>query len=122
MPARPRKPRDKTSKYYLVFNQSYLEWARHYEVTIMPARPRKPRDKSHAEGGVLIVERQILARLRHRKFFSLYELNQVIADLTEDLNSQGFQKRDGTRKSVFEAVDNPAMRPLPTTGYVTDLR
>lgn len=66
---------------------------------------------------MLIVERQILAKLRHQKFFSLYQLNQAIADLLEDLNNQEFQKRDGTRKSVFEAMDKPAMRPLPTSSY-----
>ena len=117
VPDNPKPVVIKTSKYDPVFNQSYLEWARHYEVTIIPARPRKPRDKAAAEGGVLIVERQILARLRHSKFFSLYELNQAILDLLEDLNSQGFQKRDGSRKEVFETVDKPAMRPLPTTSY-----
>ncbi|KJE77772.1 hypothetical protein [Ferrimicrobium acidiphilum] len=86
-------------------------------MTILPARPRKPRDKAAVEGGVLIVERQILARLRHVKFFSLYELNQAIYELLEELNAQGFQRREGTRKSVFEAVDKPVMRPLPTTAY-----
>ena len=49
--------------------------------------------------------------------FSLYELNQAIYGLLEELNAQGFQRREGTRKSVFEAVDKPAMRPLPTTSY-----
>ena len=74
-------------------------------------------DKAAVEGGVLIVERQILARLRHVKFFSLYELNQAIYELLEELNAQGFQRREGTRESVFEAVDKPVMRPLPATAY-----
>ena len=117
VPDNPKAVVIKVSKYDPVFNESYLEWARHYEVTILPARPRKPRDKAAVEGGVLIVERQILARLRHVKFFSLYELNQAIYELLEELNAQGFQRREGTRKSVFEAVDKPVMRPLPTTAY-----
>ena len=41
----------------------------------LEARPRKPRDKANVETGVLIVQRWILARLRHRRFFSLEELN-----------------------------------------------
>ncbi len=117
VPDNPKPIVIKTSKYDPVFNQSYLEWARHYEVTIVPARPGKPRDKAAVEGGVLIVERQILAKLRHQKFFSLHQLNQAIADLTEDLNGQEFQKRDGNRKEVFEAIDKPEMRPLPTSSY-----
>ncbi len=117
VPDNPKAVVIKPSKYDPVFNESYLEWARHYEVTILPARPRKPRDKAAVEGGVLIVERQILARLRNRRFFSLYELNEAIADLLEELNTQGFQKREGTRRSVFEAVDKPAMHPLPVNAY-----
>lgn len=96
VPDNPKPIVIKASKYDPVFNQSYLEWARHYEVTIVPARPRKPRDKSYAEGGVLIVERQILARLRHSKFFSLHELNRAILQLIEDLNNQRFQIREGS--------------------------
>jgi transposase len=52
----------------------------------MPARPRKPRDKAKVENGVLVAERWILAALRHRKFFSLAELNEAIATLLERLN------------------------------------
>jgi transposase len=117
VPDNPKAVVIKPSKYDPVFNESYLEWARHYEVTILPARPRKPRDKAAVEGGVLIVERQILARLRHVKFFSLYELNGAIYDLLEELNAKPFQAREGTRSSVFETLDKPAMRPLPPTAY-----
>ncbi len=117
VPDNPKTVVIKTSKYDPVFNENYLEWARHYEVTILPARPRRPRDKAAVEGGVLIVERQILARLRHVKFFSLYELNEAIALLLEELNTKEFQQREGTRRSVFEALDKPAMHPLPTTRY-----
>mgnify|MGYP001555951556 CR=1 FL=1 len=61
----------------------------------MPARVRKPRDKAKAEGGVLIVERWILAVLRHRQFFSLAELNAVISELLEKLNARPFRKLPG---------------------------
>ena len=52
----------------------------------MPARPYKPRDKAKVENAVLLVERWILAALRHQKFFSLAELNEAIATLLERLN------------------------------------
>jgi len=32
---------------------------------VMPARPYKPKDKAKAEAGVLLVERWIMAKLRH---------------------------------------------------------
>lgn len=111
----------------MLVNRSFLSLARIHRSTSSTddsalllsflSRIRHKKDKAAAEGGVLIVERQILARLRHSKFFSLYELNQAILELLEDLNNQRFQIRDGSRKEVFETVDKPAMRPLPTTGY-----
>src|SRR3990172_1150540 len=94
-------------------NQTYLELAQHYEVAILPTRVRKPRDKAKVESGVLVVERWILARLRNRTFFSLAELNAAIAALLEELNHRPFKKLEGSRRSRFVELDQPALRPLP---------
>jgi transposase len=91
--------------------------ARHYGTAILPARPYHPQDKAKVEVGVQIVERWILARLRHRRFFSLGELNQAIAELLVELNQRPFKKLTGNRLSWFEAIDRPALRPLPTQAY-----
>jgi transposase len=98
-------------------NMTYLEMARHYGVTVLPARPRKPRDKAKVEVGVQIAQRWILARLRHRQFFSLTELNEAIAELLEELNRRPFKKLAGCRRSAFEELDRPAMQPLPSHRY-----
>lgn len=104
-------------RYEPDINPTYLEMAQHYAVTVIPARPRKPRDKAKVEGGVLIAQRWILAALRHRTFFSLAELNEAIAELLERLNTRPFQKLEGCRRSAFESIDRPAMRPLPARRY-----
>ena len=65
-----------------------------------------------------IVERWILAKLRHQRFFSLEELNTAIRPLLVELNDRPFQKLPGTRRSVYEALARPAMKPLPATPYV----
>ena len=98
-------------------NASYSEMARHYSAAILPARGKKPKDKALAEGGVLLVQRWILARLRKRRFFSLAELNAAIAVLLTDLNNRPFKKLDGSRASAFAAIDHPALRPLPDYRY-----
>jgi hypothetical protein len=67
---------------------------------------------------VLLVCRWVLARLRHQRFFSLEELNAAIRPLLVELNERPFQKLPGSRRSVFETLDRPAMRPLPATVYV----
>lgn len=98
-------------------NPAYQDFAEHYATTVLPARVRKPRDKAKAESGVLVVERWILARLRHQTFFSLADLNAAIRLLVDALNARPFQKRDGSRASVFEAADKPALRPLPAAPF-----
>jgi len=89
----------------------------HYGVGVVPARVRKPRDKAKVEVGVQIAQRWIVAALRHRKFFSLSELNTAIRELLDKLNRRPFKKRDGCRQSLFEQVDQPALRALPAERY-----
>ena len=98
-------------------NPTYQDMATHYGVAILPARVRKPRDKAKVEVGVQIVERTILAALRHRQFFSRAELNSAIAELLTRLNQRSFKKLPGSRQSQFEAIDQPVLKPLPATAY-----
>jgi len=95
-------------------NRTYHELGEHYGVAVIPARVYKPRDKAKAENGVLVVERWILARLRHRRFFSLEEANEAIWELVDRLNAKPFQKLSGSRQSWFEEVERPALKPLPS--------
>lgn len=94
-------------------NRTVEEFAGHYSVVVLPARPGHPRDKPKVEAAVLVVERWILARLRNRRFFSLAELNAAIAGLLTVLNARRFKKLPGCRRNAFEAVDRPALKPLP---------
>jgi len=113
----------KTHRYQPDINASYLQLAEHYQTAIIPARPRKPKDKSKAEIGVQIVERWVMARLRHQSFFMLSSLNQAIRLLVDELNDKPFQKLPGTRRSQFEQLDKPVLRPLPSNPYqYTDIK
>ena len=108
----------KPSFYEPDINPSYQEWATHYGVAVLPARVRKPKDKAKVEAGVLIASRWIIAALRNRRFFSLEELNRAIRQLLERLNNRAFKKLPGCRRSSFEELDRPALRPLPEMRYV----
>ncbi len=105
-------------RYEPDINPTYAELATHYGVAVVPARVRRPRDKAKVEGGVLVVERWILAALRHRQFFSLAELNRAIAELLKRLNARPFKKLPGSRREAFARVDQPVLRPLPASPYV----
>jgi transposase len=104
-------------RYEPSVNRTYEEMASHYGVAVVPARPLKPRDKAKVEAGVLLVERWILAVLRKRKFFTLAELNQAIAELLVRLNDRPFRKRQGSRRAQFELLDKPVLRALPAERY-----
>jgi len=98
-------------------NPTYQDLAAHYGVAVMPTRVRTPRDKAKVEKGVQEVERQILAPLRKMQFFSLADLNREIRRLLEVHNHRPFQKLPGSRRSLFEEVERPALRPLPAQPY-----
>lgn len=98
-------------------NRTYADLAEHYGCAVLPTRVRKPKDKAKAEKGVQDVERRILAPLRHRTFFSLSELNEAIEWRLIQYNEQPFQKLEGSRRSLFEQLDKPALLPLPAEPY-----
>jgi len=107
----------KASRYEPTINQTYADLATHYSTAVLPARPYKPKDKAKAENAVLIIERWILARLRHQTFLGLAELNAAIFTLLIDLNNRPFKKLPGTRASQFELIDKPALGILPKNAY-----
>ena len=99
-------------------NRTDEAFTKHYGTVALAARPRSPKDKPKVEGSVLLVQRWILARLRNRRLFSLAELNRAIAELLADLNNRPFKKLPGCRRSAFELLDKPVLRPLPAARYV----
>jgi transposase len=98
-------------------NPTYQEFAMHHDVGVVPARPYRARDKAKVEVGVQVAERWIIAALRHQKFFRLADLNHAIRELLERLNQRPFRKREGSRASVFAAVERTALRPLPAEPF-----
>ena len=118
VPDQPRALIKTPDRYDPEPNPTYDEFALHYGCAVLPARPRHPRDKPKVEGSVLLVQRWILARLRNRRFFSLAELNAAISLLLIDLNQRPFKKLPGCRRSAFELLDAPVLRPLPAVRFV----
>lgn len=75
-------------RYEPGISRTYQDMASHYGTAVLPARVRRPRDKAKVEVAVQVVQRWVLARLRHRRFFSLAELNGAIRELVTDLNDR----------------------------------
>lgn len=117
VPDNLRSATTRACKFDPDLNPTYQQLAAHYNVAIIPARPLRPKDKAKAENGVLIVERWIMAVLRHETFYTLTHLNQRISELLMRLNNKAFQKLPGNRTSEYHAHELPAMRPLPLLAY-----
>ena len=92
----------KNTRTETVLNKSYQEMADHYGTAIISTRPRTPKDKAFVEGSVGVVLTWILAALRNRQFLSLRDLSQAIREKLKDFNHKPFQKKDGSRASLFE--------------------
>jgi transposase len=99
-------------------NPTYADLAAHYGTAILPTRVRRPRDKAKVEAGVLVVERWILARLRHQRFTSLPALNAAVAALLENLNTRPMRRLGVSRRQLFEELDRPALAALPVEPFV----
>jgi len=104
-------------RYEPDINPTYQDLAEHYGTTVIPARSRRPKDKAKVESAVFVAERWILAALRNHTFFSLAELNRAIAEKLHDLNNRKFQKLNTTRRQLFETIDRPALKPIPSRPY-----
>ena len=108
----------KQSSWYTPdLNKTYYEMAEHYGTVIIPTRVRKPKDKPNVESSVNVVSMWITAALRNEQFFSLDELNEEIHERLEEFNAKLFQKKEGSRLSLFLGEEQPLMAPLPATRF-----
>jgi len=101
----------------VVLNDAYREMAAHYSAAVLPGRPRAPKDKASVENTVSHVATWVIAGLRHERFTSLPQLRARIYEQIESYNRQPFQKRDGSRLSVFITEEKPLMQPLPAVPF-----
>ena len=101
----------------VVLNDAYRELAAHYSAAVLPGRVKKPKDKASVENTVGNIATWVIAGLRDRRFATLAELRTAIYERVEAYNAEPFQKRQGSRQTVFEAEEKPLLRTLPTVPF-----
>jgi transposase len=106
----------KNTKSELVLNRSYYEMAEYYGTAIIPPRVKKPKDKATVEGAVGIISTYILAAIRNQRFFSIKELNEAIRERLHMFNHKSFQKKDGSRATLF-SEERQFLLPHPRSSY-----
>jgi len=109
--------RSRENRYEPELNKTYKEMADYYGCAIVPARPYAATDKAPVETAVQIIERRIIAKLRHSQFLSFDELSEAFRAELQELNEEPFQKLPGSRKSVFFSLEKHELQKLPDNRY-----
>jgi len=107
----------KADKYDPEINDTFQDMVDHYGAVVLPTRPYRAKDKAKVELSVKLVQRWILAKLRHQQFFSLAELNQAIFDLLSYFNNRIIRRYGKSRFELYLELDKPVLKPLPLRRY-----
>jgi transposase len=107
----------KSNKYEPTINETFADFAEHYNTTILPARAYKPTDKALVEIAIRIIYQRIYAKIRNEIFYSLDDLNKAIAIALEDHNNLAVTGREISRRKHFEELERSTLLPLPKLRY-----
>ncbi|MCA4793862.1 IS21 family transposase [Myroides odoratimimus] len=107
----------RSSKYEAQINRSFKDFASHYGCVVNPTRAYSPQDKALVENAVHLVYQRISYPIREMTFFSLEELNQEIQTRLVHYNQLLFQRKEASRTELFQSVERPYLKPLPSTNY-----
>lgn len=107
----------RASKYEPEINRSLKDFARHYNCVVNPTRSYSPQDKALVENAVHLVYQRIYYPIRNMQFFSLVALNKAIKPLVENYNNLLLQRKERSRKELFQSVEQQYLKPLPASSY-----
>lgn len=112
----------RNAKEALIVNEQHRRMSEHYGCAVVPACVRKQRDKASVEMGVRVIERRAMMALRKRRSMSLPDFNRAPIAQAMAISSRPFQKREGSRESIFLGQEEPMLIPLPGKPYEMSTR
>jgi transposase len=89
----------------------------HYKCAVNPTRAYSPQDKALVENAVNLTYQRIYYPMRNITFFSLLELNKEIMRLLEEYNDLLFQRKESSRRELFQGFERSVLKPLPLVAY-----
>jgi transposase len=101
----------------IVLNDAYEALGEHYMTAIMPAQVRKPKQKASAEVTVRDAATWVIADLRNEARATIEDARAAVRRCLDEYNAHPFQKREGSRESVFREAEAAELRPLPDVRY-----
>lgn len=107
----------RSSKYEAIINKTFKDFALHYGCAINPTRSYAPQDKALVESAVQLTYQRIYYPMRRMCFFSVEALNSEIQKHLQGYNDVLFQRKEASRKELFQSVEKPLLKSLPASGY-----
>lgn len=107
----------RSCKHEPEINKSLKDFARHYDCVVNPARAYSPQDKALVENAVNLAYQRIYYPMREMVFFTLKELNTEIKRLLEVYNNHLLQRKEASRKELFQSIERKELKPLPISIY-----
>ena len=107
----------KCDKYEPTINETFADFAEHYNTTILPARAYRPTDKAVVENTVKIIYTRIYAKIRDEVFYSIESLNNAISIALVEHNNVILTGKNYSRRQKYEEVEKSALLPLPAMRY-----
>ncbi len=107
----------KHTRTTLKINETYESMANHYHTFILPTRVPKPKDKASVENTVKILTTNIIARMRNYQCFGLDDYNDYLRKELDSFNQKSFQKKPGSRFSIFNDIERLVLQSLPTEPF-----
>jgi len=93
-------------------NPKLADFARHYGATVLPCLPKTPEHKGKVESGIKYIKGNALAG---RKFSSLAELNQHLANWERTVADKRIHGTTKRQVADLFTVEQPALVPLPAS-------
>ena len=100
-----------------VLQEDYRGLGSYYGIAIVPGKVLAPKDKPLAENTVKNCEMRLLAALRNETCYSIDEYNRKLFEKLEQFNNKPFQKKNGSRRLVYEEYEKETLNPLPVREY-----
>lgn len=107
----------RSSKYEAIVNKTFKEFALHYGCAVNPTRSYAPQDKALVENAVQLTYQRIYYPMRKMTFFSIEDLNQEIRKQLTSYNDVLFQRKEASRKELFQSVESSCLKRLPQGLY-----
>lgn len=107
----------KSNRFEPTINETFLDFADHYNTTVLPARAYKPRDKSLVEGAVKILYTRIYSVINKQIYHNLQELNAAIWYELEKHNELRLSGRTYSRSELYYELEKKELTDLPQTRY-----